>query len=81
MPLVWNFAHKYIQGKFYYSGNWAELDFEVVFLFEDIFIFVFRISQYNATNINQSTAKFQLEAELGTAQPQLVLTFVILLSC
>ena len=40
---------------------------------------LFRINQYNATNVNQSTAKSLLVAELGPSQPQLVfltITFI-----
>ena len=32
----------------------------------------FHINQYKATNVNHSTTKSQLAAELGPAQPQLV---------
>ena len=34
---------------------------------------VYQINQYKATNVNYSTTKSQFVAELGPAQPQLVL--------
>ena len=35
-------------------------------------VYSFQINQYTAANVNHSTTKSQLAAELGPAQPQLV---------
>ena len=39
---------------------------------------MFRINQYNVTIVSQSRGKSQLVSELGTAQPQLVYSKILL---
>ena len=50
--------------------------FDVLILIGKYCFDIFCISQYDATDVYQSTAKFRLIAELSTAQPQLIFTFV-----